>query len=381
MMEKMKVAVVVGGDSLEAASSLASGAYIFDHLSRRQYQRLLIRLEAGRWALLKADGLTAEQLREAASVPEPFGFVFPDTPGELTVDCIILAIHGKPAETGQLQGYLDLVGIPYTGPGVFAAALSMHKFACKEYLRNLLACHFPKHLLYGSVQEVAIDAIEQTLGYPCIIKPNREGSGIGVNLAINRSGLHQALSDPGLLQGPVLAEEYISGRELTAAVICLQEGPRVLPVAEVYRPEGNASPTQNENRRQFTNRQGASLTLPASLPENLLDSIRALALQTGQLLGLNSFYRLDLMLSASQQLYFLEVNSIPGLAARSVFTRQLAAASLSLPRVLDQWISTAIHARSTAVRRTAIGKPARQVAEQQMGQGDMAKGIRNGRSQ
>jgi len=322
--------VLTGGDSLEAASSYTSADNVFDAIGEELYNRYLVEIKDGKWRLLKGCDLTEEDLDLFQFDFQHCGFVNQSQNERISFDAVIPMIHGRPAETGELQGYLESVGMPYTGSGVLASALTMSKEACKNLLSGGLDVSFPSHLLFESCQEVDIDGVEAALGYPAIVKPDAEGSGLGVALVHNSGELETALSSLENLHGKVLLEQYIEGVEITVAAVHDQSGWRILPIAEVERPEHGLSAADQQGIVTYKSRQNANLIIPAKLSKELNRKIQRATASIGNLLELKHYFRADFIMDKNNKIYFLEVNSIPGFGTKSVFTQQLLAGGLKM---------------------------------------------------
>lgn len=324
------IAVVTGGDSLEADSSLRSAENVYHALEGTTFRRYLISFGNGQWRLLRGDGLRDEDLARAEFNAADFSFTISPGGMKIRFSAAFIAIHGEPAETGHLQGYLELTGIPYTGSGVLASALAMDKHACKGVLSHLPSIRFPRHCYFEKATGQMAGIVERELGFPCIIKPNAQGSGIGVSIVSNPTALDRAAGQIAGLGRGILVEQFIPGRELTVGAVILDNGIVTLPVAEVFRPDHERELRQT-GQSGFTNRQSAEIRIDPQLDDGtarlLGESTRAI----GRALRCRSFFRADYILSENGQVWFLEINTIPGMTPDSVFTRQVLAGGYSEP--------------------------------------------------
>ena len=144
-MLKPCLAVITGGDSPEAPGSYTTAQHVFSQLDPANYQRCLIELVGGRWRLIRADGLSSEQIEQAEFDLSVCAFSIPGSAQKMRFDYALVAIHGYPGETGELQGYLECVGVPYTGSRVLASSLGMNKHLCKSVLASALSLNVPCH--------------------------------------------------------------------------------------------------------------------------------------------------------------------------------------------------------------------------------------------
>lgn len=346
-MPKRNIAIITGGDTLEAASSIASARNVHDHLDPALFNRFLIHVENWKWELVEADELSATQIADARIDLADFALV---TAGYTSrFDAAFIAIHGAPAETGHLQAYFELVGLPYTGSGVLASALAMDKQSCKHFLADALGMRTPAyHHVTASVEEGgALDPARSGIAFPCIVKPNSYGSGMGVTLAADQQALEQAAASIRALRQDILIEQFICGREFTVGALVLDGRIEVLPIAEVFRPD-HRSMLQSTGAVAFTDRQSAEIVIDPDLPDDCSDRLRDLTREIGVAMDCKSFFRVDYMMDRDGEIYFLELNTIPGMTSRSVFTRQMERAGINQSDIYSRFIEDAL-ARS--VRR------------------------------
>ncbi len=214
-------------------------------------------------------------------------------------------LHGRIGEDGTVQGALDLLGIPYTGSGVMASALAMDKWRTKLCW---LAAGIPTPRFLMLTSESDPRRIIEDLGLPLIIKPAREGSSIGVTRVNSEADYSAAFALANRLDPLVIAEEFIVGQELTAAIL----GERVLPLVRIDAPEGQ----YDYANKYFTDK--VKYQCPAGVGGDLEIAIQRIALSAFQVLGCRGWGRADLMLRPDGRFSFLEMNSIPGMTGHSL---------------------------------------------------------------
>ena len=263
------------------------------------------------------------------------------------VDVVFIALHGPYGEDGTVQGLLELLGIAYTGSGVLASALAMDKLRSRQVLQAS-AIPVPAWLALeggrwpGARAEIA-GRIARDLGYPCVVKPNAQGSSIGVTIVRDERGLEAAVEAALEYDDVALVEEYLRGTELTCGVLDDADtgAPAALPVIEIV-----------PKREFFTfeaKYQGASEEIcPARISAAQAAKAQELALRTHQVLGCDGFSRTDLFLTAGD-LVVLETNTIPGLTEGSLIPLAARAAGIPYPELLDRMIASAL--RRHRVRR------------------------------
>lgn len=329
--------VITGGDSLESLSSIDSARNVISYLDRDIFNCSLLKVENWNWSLLASDIIEDKQLSYSEIDVSDLSINFKAK--KIKFDVAFIAIHGAPAETGYLQAYLEMVGIPYTGSGVLTSALTMNKLFCKEIVRVVKNVKVPSGKIFDK-------ADLKGKKYPCIVKPNSYGSGIGVSVVNNKQSLEISVKKIQQLKQDALIEEYIEGREVTVGAVILENNIHVLPVAETLRADQKKLLTKNKFYN-YTNRQSAEIVIEPSIDAKLVRKLQNVTKKIGELLGCRSFYRVDYMLSKKNEIYFLEVNTIPGMTARSVFVKQIERTGLKQGDIYKRLIMEAMRAQKS----------------------------------
>jgi D-alanine-D-alanine ligase len=304
----MKVAVLKGGSSLERGVSLRSAARVEDALEELGHEP--IGIDVGRDLI---DRLRSER-----------------------PDVVFIALHGPGGEDGTVQELLEILDLPYTGPGVAACALCMDKVASKHEIRaagvptpDWAAFNATAFRELGAAD--TLDEIEARLGFPLVVKPASQGSSLGVEFASSRDEVPQALVAAFSYDDRVLLERYVKGRELAVSVL----GADPLPTVEAIPRE--------EDFFNFEARYEIGRTeyvCPAELPEAAARAVQELATRTYEALGCSGFARIDLMLGADGP-RVLEVNAIPGLTDTSLFPMAAEAAGIGFAELVERILSSA----------------------------------------
>lgn len=293
-----KVAVLLGGRSAEHEISLQSGHAVLDALRR------------GGVDAYPFD--PAEQALEAL-LHQGFNRAF-------------IALHGRFGEDGTIQGVLEWLGLPYTGSGVMASALAMDKWRTK-LIWQATGIQSPRYELLQA--DSNFEQVAETLGLPLIVKPAREGSTIGLSKVHHKQDLAAAYQLAAQHDGLVLAEEFIAGTELTVAIL----GVTPLPVVKIEI----AGELYDYEAKYFSNE--TKYFCPSGLPDELESIIQRQALRAYQVLGCQGWGRVDLILSQTNQLYFLEANTSPGMTSHSLVPMAARTAGISFEdlvlRILD----------------------------------------------
>lgn len=293
-----KVAVLLGGRSAEREISLQSGQAVLDALRRRG---------VGAYPFDPAE----QALEEL--VHQDFKRAF-------------IALHGRFGEDGTIQGVLEWLGLPYTGSGVMASALAMDKWRTK-LIWQATGIQSPRYELLQA--DSNFEQVAETLGLPLIVKPAREGSTIGLSKVHHKQDLAEAYRLAAQHDALVLAEEFIAGTELTVAIL----GETPLPVVRIEI----AGELYDYQAKYFSNE--TKYFCPSGLPDELESIIQNQALRAYQVLGCQGWGRVDLILSQTNQFYFLEANTSPGMTNHSLVPMAARTAGISFEdlvlRILD----------------------------------------------
>ena len=249
-------------------------------------------------------------------------------------DIVFNALHGGVGEDGTLQACLDYLGIPYTGCGAVASALAMNKnlskiLAVAAGVPIIAGLYFDTKMLQDAA---TIDRIENEVGFPLVVKPNQQGSSVGVSIVKETSELPQALSAAAFLDRAIIVERYIDGCEITASIL----GNEVLPLLEIRPKQGFY-----DYRNKYTS--GASEYLvPAPIDLQTTEAIQSAALRIYKMLGCTVYARVDFRLAKAGEHYYLEVNTLPGMTSNSLVPKAARAAGIDFAELLDRIIKLSI---------------------------------------
>lgn len=345
----MKIVVLAGGLSPERNVSLSSGAMVSEALREQGHQVALVDLFFG------TEGVEgpAEALYDAP-VPQAFkriGRQAPDLaqvraarrdrspssigPGVLELcagaDVVYLALHGACGEDGRIQAALDLLGVPYTGSGCLASAIAMDKDLTKRVVAPL-GVKTPAWMLVES-DGMDIDAICAQAKLPCVVKPDDSGSSIGVSIANDEAELRAALKAAANEGSRILIEQYICGREVQIGIL----GDKALPSIEIIPAEGFY-----DYRNKYQPGAAREIT-PAEIPAETEQRLADAALTVFHALNLSAYSRADFILDAEGELWFLEINTLPGMTPTSLVPQEAAAVGISYSELCEQIIAAALH--------------------------------------
>jgi len=348
---RIKVAILMGGRSTEREVSLMTGKQVLEALDAERYLPVAVdAASVGRLPGTAPPSLIDSPLAQGALTPERLsagaaGIMAPEgDPGR--PDVCFIALHGRYGEDGTVQGLLDLLGIPYTGSGVLASALAMNKVMSKKLFRAEGIPTPDFCVIEGSESAPAFleewKAGSSPISMPCVVKPNEQGSTIGLTIVRRPEEMPAALDLAFKYDRTVLIEQFVEGIEITAALLGNRD-PDVLPLIEIV-PEGGFY----DYERKYT--PGATEEIvPARIPAAQAAIACDLAIRCHRALGCRGMSRVD-MIVAGEQVWVLEVNTIPGMTPTSLLPRAAAAAGISFPELVDHLIELALEGEASGAR-------------------------------
>ena len=329
---KRQIAIIAGGDSSEHEVSLRSAAGLYSFMDKERYDITIVRLQGKEWRAYPQplpEGKGVEDYFESSESYSIDKNDFSFTRGGVkhTFDFAYITIHGTPGENGLLQGYLEMMGIPFSCCGVLAAALTFNKYACNHYL-SYFGFHIANSMMLRAGQKWPnAQKIADTLGLPCFIKSNVGGSSFGCTKVKTVEDVYPAAFKEG---DEVICESYMKGTEVTCGVYKTKDKAVAFPITEVV--------TQNEFFDYDAKYKGqVSEITPARIPDAIRDKIQAETLRIYDIIGANGIIRVDWIITG-EQINLLEVNTTPGMTATSFIPQQVRAAGLDIKDVLTDII-------------------------------------------
>lgn len=247
-------------------------------------------------------------------------------------DRVFIALHGRYGEDGTLQGALELLGLPYTGSGPMASSLAMDKTMTK---RVWLQHGLPTPAFEALDAESDLRTVPDRLGLPLILKPPHEGSTVGITKVTGYSDMADGYAQAARFDDEVLAEQFISGRELTVAVLGTGRAARALPVIEIVAPGGN----YDYEHKYFSDE--TQYFCPANLPEDVARHVADIAERAYRALGCSGWGRIDFMLDADNRPWLLEANTSPGMTSHSLVPMAAKAVGMSYAELCVSILSEA----------------------------------------
>ena len=322
---KRNIAIIAGGDSSEYEVSLRSAAGIESFLAdQKQYTTTIVLLRGNDWKAKVSENEWAEIDKN------DFSYTYNEV--KHTFDFAYITIHGTPGENGVLQGYLDMIGLPYSCCGVLAAAMTFNKYTCNHYLKGFGVKVAESVLLRkakGERLEVKGEDIIEQVGLPCFIKTNVGGSSFGVTKVKTLEEVEPAIEKAFAEGDEVICEAFMKGVEITCGVYKTKDKAVAFPITEVV--------TSNEffDYDAKYNGQVDEIT-PARIPDAVRDAVQAMTLKIYDILGCKGIIRVDYILTEGWTINLLEVNTTPGMTATSFIPQQVRAAGLNIGEVLSE---------------------------------------------
>ncbi len=322
-MQKPIIALVTGGLSGEAQISYRSAKTIYDNLSPEKYTVYLVDIRSNGWFCM-IDGTEYPVDKDDFSVAGPNGAIY--------FDMALIGMHGTPGEDGRLQGYFDIIGMPYTGCNALSSAVTFNK----RYTVAVAAfsgIHVAKSLHYFRSDNIDLAATATALQFPVFVKPANGGSSIGMSKLLTPDGLEEALHKAFAEDNQVLIEEFIEGREFTVGVCRLNGELTVLPFTEIT--------TTNLFFDFEAKYQGKSAeTTPANLDPAIRERIAQVAKKIYHVFNCSGVVRIDFIYNeAKGEPYMLEINTIPGQSDASVIPQQIKALGLPLSALYESLVA------------------------------------------
>ena len=330
------IAVIYGSDSSEWEVSCRSGEFVASAIDDREYDVYEIFARFGVWQLVsRRRKLSMRETFAEGARPEvdktDFSVRIMGT--KVKFDFAYIVQHGAPGETGQMQGYLEMLGIPFSSCGSYSSMISFNKYACKSYVKDFVKCAPDLFVHRGDNLEVFCAEVCKKLQFPVFVKPTQGGSSFGVTRVADPVDLASAVQY-AFTEGPmVIVEQGITGRELTCAAYFNGNSVKALPPIEIV--------SENEYFDYDAKYNGHSREIcPAPISQELTDELQSTTCKLYTLLECKGVVRMD-YIAADDGLYFLEVNTIPGMTSASLVPKMAREAGISFSDFLSQIIESA----------------------------------------
>lgn len=329
---KRTIAIVAGGDSSEHDVSLRSAEGIYSFLDKERYEVYIIEIKGMAWEAHLKDGSRSNVDRN--------DFSFMEGGKRIRPDFAYITIHGTPGENGILQGYFDLIHLPYSTSDVLVEAMTFNKFTLNQYLKGF-GVSVSESLIVrkGFEHLVTDDEIIEKIGLPCFVKPNAGGSSFGVTKVKSADQIHEAILKAMRESDEVMVEAFMEGTEISQGCYKTQEKEVVLPATEVV------SDNEFFDYNAKYNGQVREIT-PARLKEETAERVSLITSMIYDILGCNGIIRVDYIITHTtdengkerERINMLEVNTTPGMTATSFIPQQVRAAGMDMKDVLTDII-------------------------------------------
>lgn len=324
---KKNIAIVAGGYSSEVVVSLKSAEGIYSFIDKDKYNLYIAILKKEDWVVRLSDGTETPINKN--------DFSFCENQEVKKFDFAYITIHGTPGEDGRLQGYFDMIGIPYSSCSALVSALTFNKYVCNHYL-SAFGVKIARSIRLMNGQTIEADEAVNQLGLPIFVKPNDGGSSFGVTKVKEKEAL-QAAVDKAFAEGrEVVLESFIKGTEVTCGCYKVKGKEVVFPITEVV--------TSNEffDYDAKYNGQVEEIT-PARLSEDLTLKIQRETSRIYDILGAKGLIRVDYIIPEDGEPMLLEINTTPGMTATSFIPQQVRAAGLNITDVMTDIIEDSLN--------------------------------------
>lgn len=319
---KRIIAIVAGGDSSELPVSLRSAQGLYSFIDKEKYDLYIVEMQGLRWEVQLADGQKVPVDRN--------DFSFDNGKEKVKFDFAYITIHGTPGENGLLQGYLDMLHIPYSCCDVLPAAITFNKFTCNQYLKGF-GIRVAESLMIRQGHEILDEEVINKVSLPCFIKPNLGGSSFGVTKVKTQEQIQPAIQKAFDEAPEVVIEAFMDGTEITCGCYKTKTKEVVFPITEVV--------TGNEffDYDAKYNGQVQEIT-PARLSDELTERVQLLTSAIYDILGCSGIIRIDYIITVGEKVNLLEINTTPGMTLTSFIPQQIAAAGLDIKDVMTDII-------------------------------------------
>ncbi len=318
-MNKLRIALLAGGDSSEREIALNSAHQISESLNRDKYDVKVIDLHQRSWTYTENGKRYEMNKNDFSLTVEGLRYEF---------DYALIIIHGTPGEDGKLQGYLDMMGIPYSSCSQVSSTITFDKVSTKRAVAQR-GINVAKEIFLHKGETYNAEAIVAELGLPLFVKPNASGSSFGVTRVTSVEQIEEAIRLAFTESEEVLIEECITGREFGCGVLITKEKTLVLPITEIVSKNAFF-----DYEAKYTAGMSDEIT-PAPISEEWADMLAHDAVEAYKACRCRGIVRIDFIVTEEGKAYIIEVNSIPGMSSGSIVPKQARTAGISLGELYD----------------------------------------------
>lgn len=305
---RKNIAIIAGGYSSEYAISLESAKEVMGALNPDKYASTLVKISQEGWQAVTEDGTYPINKND-------FSYQMNGSP--VYFDGVFNSIHGTPGENGIMQAYFELVEIPITGCDSFCSSLTFNKFACNNMLKSL-GITVAKSMVIRKGERIDAEKIMNVVGLPCFVKPNSGGSSCGISRVNHKKDLVKAIETALEEDEEVIIEAFLKGSELTCGLVKTAGELLIFPLTEIVSKKEFF-----DYEAKYTPGVADEIT-PARIPDEIRDECQALSGRIYEILNCKGLVRMDYILSDGK-LWFLEVNTVPGMTPQSIVPQQIRA--------------------------------------------------------
>ncbi len=323
---KRNIAVIAGGNSGEHDISIQSGYNIVDKLDKLLFNVYFIHLQEKKWDYISPNN-------EIYPIDKnDFSLKIKDK--HIYFDCVFIAIHGNPGEDGKLQGYFDMIGIPYVGCDAAVSALTFNKNLCNKFLAAH-RIHMAESIHLFKYDRFSVDTIIKKIGLPCFVKPCNSGSSVGVSKVNTKQELLPAIQNAFLHDNQLIIERFVKGREITCGVMSIRGKIEVLAITEVISKN-----TFFDLEAKYNPNLAEEIT-PAKIDNTTKKQCETISKNIYNYLGCKGIVRVDYIYN-EKELCFIEINTIPGQTNESIIPKQIRYKKLNFTDLCTIFIEEAI---------------------------------------
>ena len=333
------IAVICGGDSSEREVSVNSTLNVIKYVDRLKYCPYIVFIQGTDWFVMPAENQDARTVMEHQGAPtvDKNSFSFGSGNGLTAFDAALIMIHGTPGENGLLQGYLEMQKVPFTSCSSFVSAITFDKHSCKRFL-DFAGVKMADDIFISKNRPYSLREIIRQVGLPMFVKPTVGGSSFGVTKVKEEKDLQAAIDKAFSECGTILAEEAVSGREMTCGVFMSHGKITALPVTEIV--------TDREFFDYEAKYLGESQEIcPARISPALSARIQNLTEQIYSYMGCRGIVRMDYIVTPEEEIYFLETNTVPGMTEMSLVPKMLRVAGIDTKEFVTSMIEEAFNPR------------------------------------
>lgn len=325
---KLNVALLAGGDSSEREVSLRSAQLMKQAFDEDKYRVWLIDVHGREWTYEDEHSVWHHVDRN------DFSLTINDV--KILLDYAFIVIHGAPGEDGQLQGYLEMMKIPYSTCDLVSTVVTFNKTLCKRVVEGVEGLHLARQVVVGKGEAYSPDMIAGELGLPLFVKPEASGSSFGVTKVKRKEDISAAVEEAFKEGDKVLIEEFVAGREFACGMLLTKRKSLALPVAEII------------SKKEFFDYEAkytdglCEEVVPARISEELTEQLQTIAMDAARACGCRGLVRVDFIVDDSGDAYMIEINSVPGMSAESIIPKEVEAAGMTMRGVVNMLIDDSI---------------------------------------